>query len=216
MLYAEQVGPYTVGLAFIVMMGIPIMVHFTRRAVRLEAGPIKVQLDDLKKHTKTAADASVSNLESLGEANGAGSIQHQLADLRDRVVIDEAMRAAGEQRQRRIEEAVEKLQDQVVATRELMDRTVRWQVTHGEEDMRTFNELHEAVEALRALLGEPDTCSEHSHEPLIPYIHELAHAMRNQNAVKPLADSLTGKMLEEAVDLLKEVKAMNAENKEKS
>jgi hypothetical protein len=77
----EPIGPYTIVLAVIMLVGLPVAAKFLRRAVRLEAGPLKAELGELHEHVQEAAAATNVVKESVGVANGDGSLQDQVTQL---------------------------------------------------------------------------------------------------------------------------------------
>lgn len=183
MLIAETVGPYTIGLAFVLLAGLPIAARYLRRAVSLEAGPLKATLGEIKQDARDAADAARIVGESIGDANGAGSIQVQLA--------------ATTRASQRAEEATANIQH-------LLAQIFEWQSTHDDTDLASFGELRDSVKVLRALIGEPDDALG---EPLIPYLHRLRHEAANQAHKDRMLIQLQHATLGEALALLHENRA---------
>lgn len=149
---------------------------------------------------------------SVGKLNGAGSLHDQMADLRSKLEIDEAMRRAGVTRQAEMQTAIERLEGLVVDIKDHLDivkndlatvNTVYAQ--HSVADEATFAELRQAVLDFRALIGEPRDTDDHT--PLIPYVHEWTHREKNREAVVTMLPEAHLTVLAEAMGLLKQYRA---------
>ena len=184
MILAETVGPYTIGLAVVVLAGLPVAARYLRRAVSLEAGPLKATLGEIKQDAREAAEAAKVVGQSIGESNGAGSVQTQLA---------EATRAS-----QRAEEATANIQH-------LLTKVFAWQEDHGEADLASFHELNNAVVFLKQLIGEPSEGD--LQEPLIPYMHRLRHEAANLATKDRMMVELQHQTLVDAMAMLKEMRA---------
>lgn len=206
----DPVGPYTIALAVVLLIGLPVAGKFLRRAVRLEAGPLKAELGEVKQHVVAGvakADEAASKAEdvreSIGAANGHGSLQDQLAAIARKAEADDEARAEGQHRQAQIAEAVATIQNMVITMRQLLDTHSRWQVTHGEEDLATFLALDAKIAHLNGLLGEP--AEGMKDEPLIPYMHEAVHRLRNEQ-MRGMLSTQQAQVLVEAVALIREMR----------
>lgn len=206
----ELIGPYTIGFAVVMLAGLPVAARYLKRAVRLEAGPLKAELGAVAEHVEQAAkaatiaaDAAVVVGESVGDVNGSGSLQKQMSTLMDRLDADEKARNEGQHRQAQIEEAVLSIQSMVMTMRQMLDTHSAWQLAHGEEDMRTFQQLQAACEHLHEVIGDPNGFGD---EPLIPYVHRLRHEMANQATRDRMMVELQHKVLTDAMDVMREVR----------
>lgn len=57
MIFAEVVGPWTVGLAALMIVGLPFMAHYVKRSLNIDLGPLKAQLGDVKATADTIEHA---------------------------------------------------------------------------------------------------------------------------------------------------------------
>lgn len=86
MVLAEAVGPYTIGLTVVVLVGLPIMAHFMRRSLRLQAGPLSAELSGVREVIEAAHQVAVETKEVVLEtAVAVNNVDHDEPKLIDQV-----------------------------------------------------------------------------------------------------------------------------------
>lgn len=92
----EMVGPYTVALLVVLLVGLPIAAKFLRRAVRLEAGPLKAELGELTDYAQAAkehAEKAAESAEAVHAAvNGVDPGEPKLIDQVRQLVANDAVK----------------------------------------------------------------------------------------------------------------------------
>lgn len=204
MILAETVGPYTIGLAVVMLAGIPIAARYIKKAVTLEGFGMRAEIGEVKEDIRVAAQAASIAAESVGSKNGEGSLQEQVLTISNYIDEERQKREEGQHRQAHIAETVSNIQDMIVTMRNMLDTHAAWQTAHGEEDMRLFQKLQASCNHLQGLLGEP--IDGVMAEPLIPYVHRLKHELANQETRNIMLTELQNKVLVDAISIIKDAK----------
>ena len=152
---------------------------------------------------------------SVGKKNGHGSLQESLKAIHEKMTLDDIDRARGENRQRDLLSAVEELRGALADVQSgVDDNSTRIEVTSSKVDSHMLEDaghlvrldghlerLDSAVIAVHELIGEPSPT--HSQKPLIPYVHDVIHALGNTLTVQQGVPAVQLKALERALDTLK-------------
>lgn len=112
------------------------------------------------KHAKRAASAAQVTANSVGPMNGAGTLQEQMVDLRQKWLDAEEKRQNGQQRQQELQTG------QTEILQVLADR--------GDK----LDALTSRVDHLSELIGESEAGWDQT--PLLPYVHGEVHGLRNE------------------------------------
>lgn len=155
--------------------------------------------------------------ESVGKANGHGSIQEQFDLLWKMGELDRQDRGIGRERQTRIEQnqakfatSIEEMAITAKANQSLINETINQLQHHSEEDMVVFKELREQSESLyrvvaklMATLGNPADWAEDG-TTLIEYLRTWHHDQLNKENVWKMLDGTQRELLEKAISILSE------------
>lgn len=205
MILAEQVGPYTIGLAVVMLGGFPIAARYVKKAVTVQGFGMRAEIGAVKEDIKVAADAAKTVAESIGNVNGEGSLQEQVTTMTTWMSEESAKREEGQHRQVQMSEAIINLQNMIATMRNMLDSHAAWQLAHGEEDMRLFQNLQQSCEHLKELLGE--RLEGMTDEPLIPYVHRLKHDLANVATKERMLIELQHKTLVDAIEAISDIRA---------
>ncbi|HEU5085678.1 MAG TPA: hypothetical protein VFU14_20220 [Acidimicrobiales bacterium] len=78
-LAAEVVGPYTVGLVALVLVGAPITTRYLRRSLAAQLGPVRVQLGEMS----TALEQVNRQVNHVQDPDNEPTLREIACDLRD-------------------------------------------------------------------------------------------------------------------------------------
>ena len=156
-------------------------------------GPVNDSLSQLH-HRIDGIEGRLDDQESKREAGSA-----RMERIESSIDIAETRREAGAHRMERIQLGIERLEMQIAAH-------ASWQETHTVEDVASFQSLKQAIDELRALLGTAREGDDP--QPVIPYVHDAVHDLRNQIASSELAMRA---LLQEAIHTLEQARNQQEE-----
>lgn len=137
-------------------------------------GIIVALLVQMRRTQRGVADDAKVVADSVGEKNGHGSIQEQIAELREDLLAERVQRQTGQGRQTDMQEAILSTQAMVASLRQ----------HHADDAERTaaaVAALHAMVDRLEALIGQPEPGWDPT--PLLPYVHQFRHDLTNQQTI---------------------------------